>query len=346
MQRAISPLAALTAATLALTACGADRPAASPSSSAGSSGKSVILITPNPVGTNSFLQLSVKGAEAAAKEIGASFKLYESKDPTSIAQNLDAAVRAKPTVIVGVSFSFDDLFATVPGQHPGQQFLQVDSCAKKQAANLTCVSFREHEAAYLAGVEAGLLTRSGKVGVVAALDSPFVHRWIDPFFAGAKAVKGSVTGTPLYVGGSNPFSDPARAKSQAQTLTGQGADIVAAAASAGNQGVFEAVAAAGAKAFGVDVNQCAQSPGAVIDNVLKHVDVAERAAIADIAAGRAGGVKVYGLKEGGVGVNALGDDLASSGCAVASSPEVVAKVKQVRDDIVAGRVTVADPLAG
>jgi basic membrane protein A len=148
------------------------------------------------------------------------------------------------------------------------------------------------------------------------------------------------------VGGNNPFSDPARAKSQAQTLTGQGADIVAAAASGGNQGVFEAAAAAGAKAFGVDVNQCAQSAGTVIDNVLKHVDVAESAALKDIAAGKAGGVKVYGLKEGGVGVNALAGDLASSGCTVAASPEVVAKVKQVRDDIVAGRVTVADPLAG
>lgn len=106
------------------------------------------------------------------------------------------------------------------------------------------------------------------------------------------------------------------------------------------------MAAAKAKSFGVDVNQCAQSPGNVIDNVLKHVDVAESAAIKDIAAGRAGGVKVYGLKEGGVGVNALGDDLASSGCTVAGSSDVVAKVKQVRDDIVAGRVTVADPLAG
>ncbi|MCK2218429.1 BMP family ABC transporter substrate-binding protein [Actinomadura sp. ATCC 31491] len=343
MDRAFSPLAALAAAALALTACGAARPAAAPSAA---SGKSVILITPNPVGTNSFLQLSVEGAKAAAKEIGASFKLYESKDPASIAQNLDAAVRARPTVVVGVSFSFDDLFATVPKQHPGQQFLQVDSCAENQAPNLTCVSFREHEAAYLAGVEAGLLTRSGRLGVVAALDSPFVHRWIDPFFAGAKAVRSSVTGTPLYVGGSNPFSDPARAKSQAQTLTGQGADIVAAAASAGNQGVFEAAAAAGAKAFGVDVNQCAQRPGTIIDNVLKHVDVAERAAIADIAAGRGGGVKVYGLKEGGVGVNALGDDLASSGCAVAASPDVVAKIKQVRDDIVAGKTVVADPLGG
>ncbi|MFB4285219.1 hypothetical protein ACBJ59_58850 [Nonomuraea sp. MTCD27] len=62
-----------------------------------------------------------------AKEIGASFKRYESKDPTVIAQNLDAAVRAKPTVIVGVGFPFDAPFSTVPRQHPGQKFLQAGS---------------------------------------------------------------------------------------------------------------------------------------------------------------------------------------------------------------------------
>jgi len=341
------PVLAAALLSLLLGACGGRNGENGGDSAAGSSnGRSIILITPNPVGSNSFLQLGVKGAEAAAKEVGAEFKLYESKDPTSIAQNVDAAVRAKPTVIVGISFNFDDVFATVPKQHPEQQFVQVDSCAKPQAPNLTCVSFKEHEAAYLAGVEAGLLSESGKIGVVAALDTPFIHRWIDPFFAGAKSVNDKVTGTPLYVGGNNPFSDPARAKAQAQTLIGRGVDVIAAAASGGNQGVFEAAAAAGVKAFGVDVNQCPSSPGNVIDNVLKRVDVAETAAIKDVVEGRTGGVKVYGLAEDGVGVVALGDDLASSQCTVASSPEVVEKVKQVRDDIVAGKIKVADPLAG
>ncbi|GAA3846072.1 BMP family ABC transporter substrate-binding protein [Sphaerisporangium flaviroseum] len=344
IQRTTALIATSAALSLALAACGGGAPAGD--GGAASSGKSIILITPNPVGTNSFLQLGVKGAESAAKEIGASFKLYESKDPTSIAQNLDAAVRAKPTIIVGISFSFDDLFNTLPKQHPGQQFLQVDSCAKTAAPNLSCVSFKEHEAAYLAGVEAGLVTSTGGLGVVAALDSPFIHRWIDPFFAGAKSVNPKAEGTPLYVGGNNPFSDPARAKSQAQTLIGRGVDIVAAAASGGNPGVFEAVAAGKAKSFGVDVNQCALSPGNIVDNILKHVDVAEAAAIKEVAAGKAGGVKVYGLAENGVGVTALQDDLASSQCTIAQNPEAVTKVKQVRDDIVSGKITVADPLAG
>ena len=273
---------------LALSACGGSSSGSAPAGggSGNSSGKKIVYITPNPVGSNSFLKLGVEGAQQAAQQAGAQFKLYESTDPTSISQNVDAAVRSKPDLIVGISFSFDDVFAAATKAHPDQQFLEVDSCVKgQQPKNLTCVAFKEHEAAYVAGVEAGKTTKSGKIGVVAALDTPFIHRWVEPFFEGAKSVNPGVQGTALYVGGQNPFSDPARAKAQAQTLAGRGVDVVLAAASAGNEGVFQAAAAGGFKAFGVDSNQCPDSKGVVIDNVLKRVDVAETAAIHDVLAG-------------------------------------------------------------
>jgi len=335
-----------TCAALVLSACGG-----SSSDSAGSGGdaeqgdaKQIVYITPNPVGSNSFLRLGVEGAEKAAEEAGAEFKLYESTDPTSISQNVDAAVRSSPDLIVGISFSFDDVFEAATKAHPDQQFLQIDSCLQDQPENLTCVAFKEHEAAYLAGVQAGQLTESGKIGVVAALDTPFIRRWVDPFFEGARSVKPSVEGTALYVGGQNPFSDPARAKAQAQTLAGRGVDIVLAAASAGNQGVFQAAEAGGFSAFGVDANQCPDAKGVVIDNVLKRVDVAAAAAITDVLAGKTGDFKVYGLKEKGVGVGAvLGGEFLTD-CTVASDAAAIAAAKEADQAVAGGQVTVKDPL--
>lgn len=345
-------LAVAAAAGLLLAGCGGDSAdggggsASTTASSGPAAGKTVVYITPNPVGSDNFLRLGVEGGRAAAEKAGAEFKLYESSDPTSISQNVDAAVRARPALIVGLSFSFDDVFAAATVANPDQQFLQVDSCAKGQPANLTCVSFKEYEAAYLAGVAAGKLTTSNRIGVVAALDTPFVHRWVEPFFQGARSVNPAVQGSASYVGGQNPFSDPARAKSQAQTLAGRGADVVLAAASAGNQGVFEAAAAGGFKAFGVDSNQCGDSPGTVVDNVLKRVDVAEAAAITDILGGSPGGSKVYGLKEGGVGVGAVLGGEFLQGCTVSGQTAIVAEVTRAQKAIVDGTVTVADPLAG
>ncbi|SHM62592.1 BMP family ABC transporter substrate-binding protein [Cryptosporangium aurantiacum] len=330
---------------VALTAFAATGCSSSDGSSASGDKPLIVVITPNPVGVNEFLKLSVEGTKTAAKAQDADVKVYESTDPTSISQNLQAAIDLKPKLIVTISFSFDDLMKTAPVDNPDQQFLQVDSCPESPAKNLTCARFKEYEAVYLAGVEAGLLTKKNQVGAVAALDSPFIHRWTDPFGEGAKSVNPKTTFSPLFVGGNNPFSDPARANAQAETLAQKGVDYVMAASSAGNTGVFQAAKAGGFYAFGVDVNQCGEAPGVVVDNATKRVDVAIENAVEAVFSGKPGGVTEYGLKENGVGLTGLEDDAASSGCLITKYPDVLAKVKQVRDDIVSGKLVVKDPAA-
>jgi basic membrane protein A len=337
--------AALLATILGLTAC-ADTDSGGGDSAGEESAGSIIVITPNPVGGDNFLELAVEGAQQVADDQGLDLRVFESTDPTSIQQNVEAAVREKPDIVVGLSFSLQDAFATVPVDNPDQQFLLVDACPDPQPENVTCAAFSEHEAVYLAGVEAGLLSQSKKIGVVAALDTPFIRRWVDPFAAGAASVDATVTSTPLFVGGENPFGDPARGKAQAQVLADQGVDQVLAAASGSNVGTFEVAASGAFQAYGVDVNECESAPGQVVDNVLKRVDVALVSAVTEILDGKAGGSKVYGLAEEGVGLNALEDDVDSSGCLIADHPDVIEQVKEVRDQIIDGTVTVDDPAAG
>ncbi|WP_432544994.1 BMP family ABC transporter substrate-binding protein [Kineococcus sp. SYSU DK002] len=339
-------LLALASTCLLLASCADSGGSGSDAQASGDSARQLIVVTPNPVGGNNFLQLAVDGAKKVAQEEGLEVKVFESSDPTSIQQNVEAAVRAEPAVVVGLSFSLQDVFATVPVDNPDQQFLLVDSCPDPQPANVTCASFREHEAAYLAGVEAGMLTRTGKIGSVAALDTPFIRRWVDPFAAGAASVRPDVTSTALFVGGDNPFGDPARGAAQAQVLADGGADQVVAAASGSNVGTFQVAATGAFATYGVDTNQCADAAGHVVDNVLKNVDVALADAVQAVLSGDTGGNQVYGLKEGGVGVTALADDVATSGCLVADRPDVVAKVQEVAQQIVDGTVVVADPARG
>ncbi|WP_291052305.1 BMP family ABC transporter substrate-binding protein [Herbiconiux sp.] len=314
------------------------------SSTDAASDNSIILITPTPIGSNNFLQLAKDGAEEAGEKYGASVDVYESEDPTSIQQNFDAALREKPSIIIGVSFSVLDQFTEAAADNPDQQFLLIDTSAENPTENLTAAVFKEYEATYLTGVEAGLLTEKNSVGVVAALDTPFIHRWIDPFFAGATSVDPGVKTAAQFVGGDNPFGDQARAKAQAQILADSGADYVQAAASGGNTGVFEAAAENGFKAFGVDTNQCLESPGNVVDNAIKRVDVALVNSVGDILDGKTGGFTSYGLAEGGVGLTGLEDGVADSQCLIADHPDVIEKVAAVRDQIISGEIVVADPL--
>ena len=344
-----SLLTALSAGALSLTVlagCNASSSGGGDDEGSSESGPSLILITPEPVGVNPFLQLAVDGVNQAADDAGGEARIFESQDPTNIQQQMDAAIADAPDVLAVVGFEFADSVAAAATANPEQQFLFVDACTAETFDNVTCAVFREHEGVYLAGVEAGLLSESGQVGAVVALDTPQIRRFSDPFGAGAQSVDPAIGFTPLYVGGNSPFNDPARAKDQALALVARGADYVMAAAAAGNLGVFDAAEDGAFQAFGVDVNQCPDAPGHVVDNVIKEVDVVTADSIAKILDGEGGGLVSYGLEEGGVTLTGLEDGVDESECLIADHPDVIAEVEAVRDQIVAGEVTVDDPAEG
>ena len=139
-----------------------------------------IYVSPNPIGVNDFLKLGKIGTERVAKELGAEAKTYESSDPTTQRQNLEAAAKAGAKVVIMVGFEFNDMLPEVAAAYPNVQFLQVDSCPfAKMKPNIHCSVFREYEASFLTGAEAALTTKTGKVGAISAQDIPFpasLHR--------------------------------------------------------------------------------------------------------------------------------------------------------------------------
>jgi basic membrane protein A len=304
---------------------------------------SFIYITPDPLGVNEFLLLGEAGTQSAAARLGGTAKTFESTDSGSMRSNIEAALEEDPSVIVLTTFDMIQLADEFSTANPDQGFILIDACADEPAPNLHCAFFREHEGSYLLGIEAAMLTESNKIGTVAALDIPFIHRWSDAFAAGAMSVA-TIEDTQLFVGGDNPFSDPARAKEQALAMAAQGIDHIQAAASAGNFGVFEAAEEEGIFAYGVDVNQCGDAPGRVIDNNLKRVDVVTDLLIGQVLDGTAEVFNEFGLAEGGIGVVALTDDVASSGCVIADHPDVIEAVAAAAAEIIAGTIVVEDPM--
>ena len=306
-----------------------------------------VYVSPNPLGVNDFLKLGKAGTERVAAALGAEAKTYESSDPTTQRQNLEAAAKAGARIVISVGFEFNDMLPDVATAYPKVQFLQVDSCPfDKMKPNIHCSVFREYEASFLNGAEAGWTTKTGKVGAISAVDIPFLHRFTDGFIAGAKHVKPDVKISPtLWIGGNNEFSDPARGQERGAAMVADGADRILAAGSGSNGGIFKAVEEAqGVNAFGVDVNQCPQAPGLVMDNVEKKTDVAVELAVKGIMAGSQPPIVALGLKEGGMSVTALDPGVKDSKCTIADYPDVIAKVKALRDQIVEGAIKIADPM--
>ena len=306
-----------------------------------------VYVSPNPIGVNDFLKLGKIGTERAAQALGAEAKTYESTDPTTRRQNLEAAAKAGARIVIAIGFEFTDMLPEMATSYPKVEFLQIDTCPfDKLKPNIHCSVFREYEASYLAGAEAGWTTKTDKVGAISALDIPFLHRYTDGFIEGAKHVKPDVKISPtLWVGGNDPFSDPARGQERGAAMVADGADRILAAGAGSNGGIFKAVEdASGVNAFGVDVNQCPQAPGAVMDNVEKKTDVAVERAVRGIMAGSQPQIATFGLKEGGMSLTALDPDVKDSKCTIADYPDVIAKVKALRDQIVDGSIKIADPM--
>ena len=340
-RRVVLGITVMLALALLASACAEEEEAAP-------DGPSLIYVTPNPIGVNKFLELGQVGTQRVAEELGGSWKTFESTNDSDRRANIEAAIDEAPDVVVLTTFTLLELADEVSKANPDQQFILIDACPNEPAANLHCGVFREHEGAYLLGIMAGRLSQAKQIGSVVALDIPFLHRWSDSFALGAQSIDPSITDTQVFIGGDNPFSDPARAKEQALAVAARGADHIFAVGAGSNGGIFEAAQQEGFLSYGVDINQCPDAPGSIVDNNLKLVDVLVEQLAKQVLDGTAGSVVAFGLAEGGTGVVALSsdDELAASECVIADHPDIVAEVRAARDAIVAGDTVVPDPLFG
>jgi basic membrane protein A len=257
---------------------------------------------------------------------------------------VEAAVEEAPTIIILNTFDFTDLAQEFATANPDQQFILIDTCPEAPPENLHCGVFREYEGAYLLGIMAGNLTESNKIGSVGAVDIPFIHRYTDSFALGAQSVNPDITDSQVFIGGDNPFVDPARGKEQALSLAAQGADHIFAVGAGSNPGIHEAAAEEGFFSYGVDINECGNAPGHIVDNNLKLVGEVVEQLVDQVLAGTAGPIASFGLEEGAMGVIALQEDVADSGCVIADHPDIIEQVKQAADKIISGEIVVPDPL--
>jgi basic membrane protein A and related proteins len=324
-------------ALLALTACGGGNQAPG---GGGQPKLRIAYVTPNPIGQNQFLTLGQQGIDRVGKQLGAETRTVESTNPTEREENVRAMARDGWDIVVVLSFDFVDIITQAAEEFPNTKFVIIDACVDKP--NVYCGTFREHEAAFLVGAVAGSLTRTNVVGTVAAMDTPFIRRWPEGFAQGARYVKPGVDVKTLFVGS---FTDPAKSKELALTMSAQHADQIFAAAAAGNPGVFEAAKEKNFSTYGVDINECPKDPQHIVENLIKRVDVAVFETVRAAAGGSQQRQLTYGLKENGVGLTVLTlPNPEQSQCAIRQHPQFIQRVKDLRQRILDGTITVKDPL--
>src|SRR5215467_14725313 len=164
--------------------------------------------------------------------------------------------------------------------------------------NVISLDVANEQYAYLVGVLAGRMTKSGKVGAVAGLEGlPNMIASMGGFRLGVKSVRPDAEVKIIYL---QSMEDPAAAKEAAFSLIAGGADVIAGKLNAGHAGIIQAAKEKNVYAVGRSFGHTAIAPERVLTNIYEKWDDVYVTAVTDLRAGKlATGYVGYGYQSAG-----------------------------------------------
>jgi basic membrane protein A len=293
-------------------------------------------------GDKSFNDAAYRGVERAIRELGIAPEFVEPGDGADRESGLRLLAARGFDLVLGVGFVFSDDMIQVARDYPGSSFACVDYAKFDEhgfvmpPANMVALKFREEEGSFLVGAVAALLAPAHIIGFVGGMDIPLIHKFEAGYRQGALAVCPDCRVLVGYAGTSpEAFKNPAKGKELALAQYAAGAQVIFHAAGSTGLGVFEAARERDRRAIGVDGDQWDEAPGYLVTSMTKQVDVSVYEVIRAVLEHRfQPGVRVFGLKEGGV-------DYIYDEPRRGMIPQAVRdRVEALRRELIAGRITV------
>jgi basic membrane protein A and related proteins len=184
-------------------------------------------------------------------------------------------------LIVGESYAVEREARQVAKDYPKTSFL-MGSSGKPDGDNFGVFGTWNHEAAYLTGILAGYLGKTGTFGSVGGYPIPEVNRLINAFRLGVKEKQPDAKFLVSFLG---TWFDPAKAKEQGLAQIDAGADLLF-----GERiGTADAAKERGKLSIGSLADYTPRYPKVVFANAVWYFDPILAAALEDVAAGKPAG---------------------------------------------------------
>jgi basic membrane protein A len=180
--------------------------------------------------------------------------------------------------IVGESFAVEAAARKVAKDYPKISFL-MGSSGKPQAPNFSVFDNYIQEPAYLTGMIAGGLSKTGKIGMVGGFPIPEVNRLMNAFMAGAREVNPKVEFMVTFI---NSWFDPPKAKEAAFAMIDKGADVMY----AERFGVSDAAKERGKLAIGNVIDTQDKYPETVVASALWNMEPTIERALEAVKGGK------------------------------------------------------------
>jgi basic membrane protein A and related proteins len=232
-------------------------------------------------------------------------------------------------LVVGESFAVEAAARKVAKDYPKVAFL-MGSSGKPQAPNFAVFDNYIQEPAYLSGLIAGGMSKSGKIGMVGGYPIPEVNRLMNAFMAGARETNPKVEFMVTFI---NSWFDPPKAKEAAFAMIDKGADVMY----AERFGVSDAAKERKVLAIGNVIDTQAQYPDTVVASALWNMEPTIDLALKAVKAGqfKAEDYGRYSM------MKYKGSELSPLGTFAAKVPKAIAdKVAARQKEILDGKFTV------
>lgn len=242
---------------------------ASSATTAGAKIKACMVLDTGGIDDKSFNETSYAGMTAAqSANPNISISYVPSNSGNDYTPNLNTEVGKKCDPVIAVGGLMSTNVATVAKANPNVHFAEVD--APSTVSNMYGMEFNTAQGAFLGGVLAAGMSKTGVVGTWGGLKIGPVTIYMDGFWEGVQYYNAQMhknvkvlgwdekkqNGT--FVPGSNGFGDPNAGQQISQTMINQGADVIFPVAGGSGTGAAVAAQKSGGKVnvIWVDTDGC------------------------------------------------------------------------------------------
>jgi simple sugar transport system substrate-binding protein len=260
-----------------------------------------------PVGDGGWTFAHDNGRKAIEKEFGdkiqTSFveKVPESADAERVIRDM---VAQGNKLVFGTTFGYMEPMLKVAGDHKDVKFEH--ATGYKTADNMRTYDSRTYEGAYMAGVIAGKMSKTGTLGVVGSIPIPEVVRNINSFTLGAQSVNPNVKTRVVWVG---EWFNPPKETEAATSLINGGADVLF--QNTDSSAVLQTAEKMNKRAFGWDSDMTSYGPKAHLGSAIINWAPYYTKAVRDALEGKWQGNQQawWGVKEGAIDMVSIAADV-------------------------------------
>lgn len=260
-----------------------------------------------PVGDGGWTFAHDNGRKAVEKAYGdkviTSFveKVPESADAERVIRDMAGQGNK---LIFGTTFGYMEPMLKIAGDTKDVKFEH--ATGYKTADNMRTYDSRTYEGAYMAGVIAGKMSKTGTVGVVGSVPIPEVVRNINSFTLGAQSVNPKIKTKVVWV---NEWFNPPKETEAATALINGGADVLF--QNTDSSAVLQTAEKMGKRAFGWDSDMTAYGPKAHLASAVINWGPYYVKAVGEALEGKwTGGTSAWwGVKEGAIDIVSIAADV-------------------------------------